>query len=236
LLDQAVLWASDLEIYLIFEWHSIGNLQTGLFQHLMHETSKQETLNFWRTIAFCYKNVPTLAFYEIFNEPTRYGGKLGKISWDQWKTINEETIQIIFAHDKKVIPLVAGFNWAYDLSPVKDNPIDIPGIGYVSHPYPQKTSPPYEEKWEKDFGFVADKYPLICTELGFMAADDPGSHIPVIGNETYGKAIIDYFQKKGISWTAWCFDPDWAPQLISDWDYTPTKQGIFFKRMMLGKK
>jgi len=66
-----------------------------------------------------------------------------------------------------------------------------------------------------------------------MSADDPGAHIPVISDEKYGKTIINYFRKKGISWTVWNFDPDWPPQLIADWDYTPTKQGAFFKDVML---
>ncbi len=163
LLDQAVLWASELELYLIIEWHSIGNLKTGLFQHPMYQTSKQETLGFWRNVSFRYQNVPTVAFYEIFNEPTTYNGQLGDMTWGEWKEINEEIIHIIFSHDKNVIPLVAGFNWGYDLKPVKNDPIEIEGIGYVSHPYPQKTSAPFEENWERDFGFVADKYPVFAT-------------------------------------------------------------------------
>jgi len=236
LLDQAVTWASELHLYLIIEWHSCGNLVAGLFHHPMHETTKQETLNFWRGIAFRYKNVSTIAFYEIFNEPTVFGGLLGRMTWQEWKKINEEIIDIIFAHDKKVIPLVAGFDWAYDLKPVKDDPVEREGIGYVSHPYPQKTIPPFEKNWERDFGFVADKYPLFATELGFMSADDPGAHIPVISDEKYGRTIINYFEKKGISWTAWCFDPDWPPQLISDWKYTPTKQGEFFRKIMRAGK
>ncbi len=232
LLDQAVIWASELEIYLIIEWHSIGNLKTGLFQHPMYETTKAETLNFWRSVSFRYKDVPTIAFYEIFNEPTMYNGQLGRITWKEWKVICEEIINIIFAHDKNVIPLVAGFNWGYDLKPVKEDPIGIKGIGYVSHPYPQKTSAPFEENWERDFGFVADKYPVFATEIGFMAADDPGAHIPVISDEKYGETVVNYFRKKGISWTVWNFDPDWPPQMISDWNYTPTKQGTFFRNVM----
>ena len=233
LLDDAVTWASELKLYLIIDWHSIGNLRTGLFQHPMYQTSMQETCSFFRSVAFRYANVPTIAFYEIFNEPTRYNGQLGEITWKQWKEMNEEIIRIIFSHDKKVIPLVAGFSWGYYLTEVKDDPIDIEGIGYVSHPYPQKVSPPYEQKWERDFGFVADKYPLFATEFGFMSADEPGSHFPVMSDETYGKALINYFKKKGISWTPWNFDPDWPPQLISDWNYTPTKQGAFFRDVML---
>lgn len=232
LLDQTVIWSSELNLYLIIEWHSIGNLVTGLFQHPMYETTIQETLNFWRSIAFRYRNVSTVAFYEIFNEPTVFNGQLGKMTWQEWKKINEEVINIIFAHDKNVIPLVAGFNWAYDLKPVKDDPIEIEGIGYVSHPYPQKVRAPFEEKWERDFGFVADKYPLFATEFGFMSGDDLGAHIPVISDEEYGKTVTNYFKKKGISWTVWCFDPDWPPQLISDWKYTPTKQGELFRKVM----
>jgi endoglucanase len=233
LLDQAIVWASELDLYLIIDWHSIGNLKTGMFQHPMYQTTKQETYNFWRSVAFRFQNIPNVAFYEIFNEPTTYNGQLGEMTWDEWKKINDEIIRIIFSHDKNVIPLVAGFNWGYDLKPIKESPIEIEGIGYVSHPYPQKTTEPFEENWERDFGFVADKYPLFATELGFMSAEDPGSHVPVIGDGKYGQRIINYFKEKGISWTPWNFDPDWPPQLISDWNYTPTKQGTFFKNSML---
>jgi hypothetical protein len=232
LLDQAVVWATELELYLIIEWHAIGNLATGVFQHAMHETSEQETYNFWRDIAFRYQGVPTIAFYELFNEPTNYNGQLGTISWTQWKRLNEQMISIIFAHDRKVIPLVAGFNWAYELRSVIDDPIAYDGIGYVTHPYPMKAAPPWLASWERDFGHVADTYPVIATEIGFMAADEPGAHVPVLGDETYGKAVTEYFDRKGISWTAWCFDPDWPPQLIADWDYTPTTQGAFFRGVM----
>lgn len=232
LLDDAVRWATDLGIYLMIDWHTIGNLETGLFQHPMYDTTKQETLEFWRTIAARYKGVPTVAFYEIFNEPTVFNGQLGTTDWSKWKTFNEEVIGVIYAHDANVIPLVAGFNWAYSLTPVAAAPIEAEGVGYVSHPYPQKVEAPWEDKWERDFGFVADEFPVFVTEFGFKPADLPGAHMPVIGDEEYGTAITDYFAKKGISWVAWCFDPDWGPQLISDWDYTPTRSGDFFKGVM----
>jgi hypothetical protein len=236
LLDQAVTWASELGLYLNIEWHGIGNLETEVFQHPMHYTTRQETYNFWRDVSFRYAGIPAVAFYELFNEPTTYRGQLGQISWAEWKAINEQMIGIIFAHDTKVIPLVAGFDWAYELHNVGADPIDFKGIGYVSHPYPMKAQQPWEENWEKDFGYVADTYPVMAAEIGFMAADLPGAHIPVLADEDYGRRITAYFEKKGISWTAWCFDPDWPPQLISDWDYTPTAQGAFFKAYMQSNK
>jgi aryl-phospho-beta-D-glucosidase BglC (GH1 family) len=232
LLDQAVTWATELELYVMIDWHSIGNLVTGVFQHPMYDTTIVETLNFWRTIAARYKGVPTVAFYEIFNEPSTFNGQLGRASWADWKALNEEIIGIIRAHDSNVVALVAGFNWAYDLTPVGEDPIDAEGVGYVSHPYPMKVEEPWEPQWEVDYGFVADRYPVFVTEFGFILEDHPDAHIPAIGDERYGQIVTDYFAKKGISWAAWCFDPDWPAQLISDWEYTPTVSGAFFKGVM----
>ena len=120
LLDQAVTWASELGLYLNIEWHSMGNLETEVFQHPMHYTTRQETYNFWRDISFRYAGIPAVAFYELFNEPTTYNGQLGRISWAEWKVIVEQMIGIIFAHDTRVIPLVGGFDWAYELHNVGD--------------------------------------------------------------------------------------------------------------------
>lgn len=231
-LDQAITWATELELYVMIDWHTIGNIETGLFQHPMYDTTKQETLEFWRTIARRYQGIPTVAFYEIFNEPTVFNGQLGTTGWARWKAFNEEVIGVIYAHDREVVPLIAGFNWAYDLTPVADNPIDAEGIGYVSHPYPMKVEEPWEPHWERDYGFVADKYPVFVTEFGFILEDHPDAHIPAIGDARYGRIITDYFAEKGISWAAWCFDPDWPAQLISDWHYTPTVAGEFFKGVM----
>lgn len=233
LLDQGIVWAGELGLYVIIDWHSIGNLHTELFQHPMYNTTRTETFRFWKTIAERYQNNAVVAFYELFNEPTRYNGTLGRMTWAQHKELMEEIISIIYAHDRTVIPLVGGFNWAYDLTEVRYHPIAFPGVAYVAHPYPQKREQPWEEKWEADWGFVADTYPLVATEFGFMSADGRGAHIPVIGDETYGEAIIGYFEKKGISWTAWVFDPVWSPQLIENWDFEPSRQGRFFRDKMM---
>lgn len=234
MLDKGIEWSRKYGIYVIIDWHSIGNLRTELYQHPMYNTTKTETFRFWQTIADRYKGNSTVAFYELFNEPTRRNGTLGKISWQQHKELMEEIIGIIYAHDTNVVPLVAGFNWAYSLTDVRFEPISFPNVAYVSHPYPQKRDKPWEEKWEQDWGFVADNYPIIATELGFMKEDGPGAHIPVIVKDLeYGKTIVNYFNKKGISWVAWVFDPQWSPQLIHNWDYEPTWQGEFFKNKMI---
>lgn len=229
LLDQAVRWCTELKMYIDIDWHSIGNLEEGLFQDPMYVTSLTETYNFWRTIASHFRGVNTIAFYELFNEPTDYRGQLGNVSWEQWKKINENLIKLIRAYDNDKIPLVAGFDWAYDLTPLHYAPIDAQRIGYVVHPYPHKRTPPYIPKWEEDFGFAADKYPVVATELGFTLPD-------TTADLEYGKTMMKYFKDKGISWIWWVFDPNWDPQMIKSWKtFQLTIGGRFYKKAVEGK-
>jgi len=223
-LDQAVSWANEFEIYVIIDWHSIGNLRNGVFQHPMYDTDMAETLRFWQTIATRYKGVSTVAFYELFNEPTRNGGRFGSLTWKQWKAINIEMIDLIQAHDDQVVLLVGGFNWAYDLSMAKGDLIKRKNIGYVSHPYPQKEpNEPFEKAWQKRWGFITKRAPLMATEIGWMHDYERGAHIPVINNDdSYGPRITKYLDEIGASWVAWVFDPYWTPSMIKDWDFTPT--------------
>ena len=243
-LDEAVRWANGLGMYLIIDWHSIGNLETELFQHPPYVTNMAETANFWKGIAYRYKGVATVAVYEIFNEPTddfigAGKGSLGKASWDSWRDTLEDLIDLIHVYDADVIPLVAGFDWAYDLGPVAEKPVRREGVAYAIHPYPQKSKPDtnsrtaFHEAWQKHWGWVAESYPVLATELGWVKEDGYGAHIPVINNDgSYGPNIVSFMEERGISWTAWCFDPEWSPTMISDWGFTPTEQGKFFKAVM----
>jgi hypothetical protein len=83
---------------------------------------------------------------------------------------------------------------------------------------------------------VTQKHPLVATEIGYMKAGLPGAHVPVLDDGSYGAEITDYLAKKGASWVAWCFDPEWSPQLIKDWSFTPTESGEHFRKVMLERK
>jgi aryl-phospho-beta-D-glucosidase BglC (GH1 family) len=124
LLDSAVNWCTALGMYVIIDWHSIGNLKMELFQDPMYNTTQKETFEFWQTIAKHFTGHNTVAFYEIFNEPTTFRGQLGSVSWKDWKELNENIIRLIRSFDKEKIALVAGMDWAYDLTPLREEPIN----------------------------------------------------------------------------------------------------------------
>ena len=224
-LDQAVDWCTDLGLYLIIDWHSIGNLKSGMFQAPMYDTSLPETLNFWRLIALRYRAHHTVAFFELFNEPTDLRGMLGTFDWTKWREMNEEIIGVMRACGAEAIPLVAGPDWAYDLDPIRYDPIRADGIGYAVHPYPSKRPQPWEPKWEADFAFAATKYPVIATEFGFglkAGETDNADH--------YGERITRFLEERGISWVGWVFDPNWGPPLLTSFEgFALNPAGEFFK-------
>jgi hypothetical protein len=241
LLDRGIRWAGEENLYVILDWHSIGNLEAERFfagnkppfTGGMYGTTKAETFAFWKTMAQRYGANSTVAFFELFNEPTVINGQLGACSWEQWRALMESMIDHVRTNGCLAIPLIAGFDWGYDLTPVAAAPIRAEGIGYVSHPYPMKRSQPWDSHWNADWGFAAEKYPVFLTEIAFCGADDKGAHSPVISDETYGAAITGYCAKRGISYAVWVFDPDWAPRLITDWSFTPSRQGVYFRNAML---
>ena len=144
---------------------------------------------------------------------------------------------MIYANDDSVIPLVAGFDWGYDLRYLREEPIQMPGVAYVTHPYPQKNmdawrAQDWEAHWQEVWGFVAERYPVIATEFGFMEPTDRGAHIPCIADEVYGEALIAFMEERGISWTPWVFDYRWTPSLLTDDKFTPSRQGRFFQQKL----
>ncbi len=230
LLDKGVEWATQTGMYVIIDWHAIGNLPADKYPGFNYSTSWKEIVKFWQTIAEKYKGNSTVAFYELFNEPTEQNAPL---SWEVWRPVMDSLITEINKVDDQKIYLVAGMDWAYLLDEVIDNPVNHRNVAYVTHPYPQKREQPWEPQWEADFGKVAEHYPIVATEFGFVIAGERGEHNPVVGDETYGEAIIDYFDKKGISYTVWCFDPHWSPAMLDDYNFTPSpRQGTFFKKVL----
>ena len=115
LLDQAVGWCTELDMYVIVDWHSIGNLETEVFQEfdVRHHQGRRPLLfgerwpgtspaiTQWRFSSFSTSQ-PHFA--------TSSARSLGLIGREPWR----KEITLIRANDPQVIPLVAGFDWAYD--------------------------------------------------------------------------------------------------------------------------
>lgn len=238
LLDEAIAWAKKYGMYTIIDWHSVGNPISGIFQPEYGEsmrTTPAEMKEFWAAAAARYASEPAAAFYEIFNEPSAMGWLGGSLSWLQWKTLMDEVIDIIYEQNPRAIPVVAGLDWAFDLTSAGASPLRNTGVAYAAHPYPGHAGQPWESNWESSFGYMADTYPMILTEFGY----DPDDIIlPSVykADDDYGRRIIAYAKLKGMSWTAFvfCKCDGWPMPLFTEWtNYTPTKSGSFFRSKLL---
>lgn len=121
--------------------------------------------------------------------------------------------------------IVNGLDWAYDLSQVDDYLIDGYNIMYSSHVYNIEPHKLGEDNWEKFFGYLTSRFPVILTEFGQFCDE----------KSNYNKNLLTYLEKKKIHWTAWAWYVESCkmPSIISDYDGTPLgAAGVAVKRFM----
>jgi hypothetical protein len=72
-------------MYVMIDWHSIGNMTTGVFQDPMYDTTKEETYGFWRAMSRHY--AATTRWRSSSSSTTTGGVRQGLLG--RWKTIVE---------------------------------------------------------------------------------------------------------------------------------------------------
>jgi endoglucanase len=219
-LDPAVRWAGELGMYVIVDWHSIGNVKTGyapqvpeLFCH-----TEQLTVQFWRGISSHFKTTPHVLF-EVFNEPQH-------ISAAEWREAANGLIAIIRKEEARQLVLVGGLEYGRELGWVLQEPMKDTNVGYVSHIFPSHE----QAHWNEWFGEVALKHPVVITEWGFI--DGGNSTRPeddyLIGSvASYGRPLLADLDKRGIGWVACWYDDQWQPAMFEKGTRRLTKHGAF---------
>jgi len=247
ILDRTVDWIGKQGMYAILDFHSIGFLPDGFFPdlgysyHLSMTTTVEEAREFWETISRRYAGNDVVAFYEIFNEPVTAGQVAGKAGterdWLRWREMSEGFINTIRAYDDHKPIIASGLDYTYDLSFVPDHPIRRENIIYAVHIYPNRK----KKDWDRMFGRTAQRYPVFCTEWGFVL-DPKHAHASYSLETVYGpeglfrRDIVDCLEQRGISWTVWCFGANWGPDLLADWKLNPNAGGVYVREQLLAHR
>jgi endoglucanase len=217
-LDPIVTWAGDLNMYVIIDWHYIGNVATGAGPEMPDLAIKPKdlTLEFWQTTARYFCDVPNVIF-EIFNEPQSIGA-------EEWQGNALEIIRAIRDQGASQLVIVGGIDYGKDLSWVMDHPIDDKNISYASHIYPVHAS----SQWTGLFGTVAGKYPVLITEWGFMDENRNTAQSYLAGDQTtYGEPFLGYLNARNIGWVACWYDDQWEPAMFTENWMSYTRYGEF---------
>lgn len=225
-LDEVVDWCWERGLYVIIDWHTIGNPITGKIEwHRWfeeepwcgnaYEATAELAEDFWSKVAMRYRDKPNV-IYEIYNEPAW-------ISWNKWRPVAESLIDVIREEDPDALVLVAGVDWCYDLSKASADPVKRPNIAYAVHVYPDRPM----LFWWFSWGYLADEYPVVVTEWGYWEKPNPS-----LTKLVYAKPLMSFVEERCAGWVAWVFHPTWTPNMIRDWSYDPTDFGEFVKQRL----
>jgi hypothetical protein len=204
-LDPAVAWAGELGLYVIIDWHSIGNVETGeapLLPELYSHTEGM-TVEFWAQVAGYFRDTPHVLF-EVFNEPQG-------ISPKAWQRKATELVGVIREQGARQPAIAGGTDYARDLSWVLEMPIEDNNVVYASHIYPAHD----QSLWGLYFGRVAERYPVLVSEWGFMEETQSAEQPYLNGSAAgYGEALMSYLEERQIGWVACWYDDEAEPPML----------------------
>jgi endoglucanase len=196
-LDPAIQNCVAKQIYCIIDWHYIAD-----YNDAGRDTA---TRNFWTYVAPKYANTPNV-IYELYNEP------IYPDNWETWKATAQPWVNIIRAAAPNNLILIGGPRWSQNLSSAASSPFVGNNLVYVAHIYAEHP----QSNWDVWFGNAANSVPFFITEWGWQA----GGAVPTNGTKTsFGIPFMAYLNSKGLSWTAWTYDPWWQPIMMdTNWN------------------
>ncbi len=142
LIDSLISWCKKYKVYVIIDMHGAPGGQTGANiddsandqpELFINKKFENQLVDLWVKIAQRYKDEPTVAAYDLLNEPlpinTGFAEKYKHLLVPLYKRITSEIRKV----DQKHMITLEGFNWANDWS-LFDTPFDS-NVFYQFHYY-----------------------------------------------------------------------------------------------------
>jgi len=243
LVQQAVDTCATQKCYIILDlhWSDCDEWGANIGQHSMPDSN---SIAFWQDLAPLYANHPAVLF-DLYNEPH-------DVSWDVWLKGGQITdkpngwhpgppkkfhavglqqlLDTVRATGAKNVVIAGGLDWAYDFSGIlAGRQLSDPkgnGVVYANHCYDNKDDS--VEVWIKKMEKASAKLPVIVSEFGGTSGP---SHVDPSDN--WLLHVMRALEEHHWSWAAWDLHTSARPNLISDWDYTPTPGfGVYVKKAL----
>lgn len=181
LVENGVEYATDLGLYVIIDWHVLGDLDPNVHK----DTAKV----FFEEMSAKYADYDNV-IYEICNEPN------GGTTWASVKSYAEEVIPIIKANNEDAIIVVGTPTWSQDVDIAAANPIKgYSNIMYTIHFYADTHRDSIRQKM---LTALNSGIPVFCTEFGICNAAGDGSN-----NKTEGETWIATMDANNVSYCIW---------------------------------
>lgn len=243
LVQQAVDTCAARKCYIILDlhWSDCNEWGANIGQHSMPDSN---SVAFWRDLAPRYANHPAVLF-DLYNEPH-------DVSWNVWLKGGQITdkpngwhagppkkfqavgmqqlLDTVRAAGAKNVVIAGGLDWAYDFSGIlAGRQLSDPqgnGVIYANHCYDNKDDS--VDEWITNMEKASAKLPIIVSEFG--GTSGPSQVDP---SDNWLLHVMRAMQEHHWSWLAWDLHTSARPNLISDWDYTPTPGfGVYVKKAL----
>ncbi|MDR0283863.1 MAG: glycoside hydrolase family 5 protein [Propionibacteriaceae bacterium] len=216
MLEPAVRWASRAGLYVIIDWHVIGDIGTGTSPNTDDvRAGLDETIIVWQQLAKFFAAAPNTLF-ELVNEPAG-------VTADEWRQEAQSLVSTVRATGSTAVVIIGGTDWSRDLSWATADPLTGANIAYATHIYPSHAA----SGWATWFGDLAATRPVLLTEWGFAAAAAAPDDSYLVGDvATYAGPLLDYVETLGMGWVACWYDDAWQPPLFGP-ARAPTAWGTF---------
>ncbi len=204
-------------LYVIIDYHVIGFPDGYQLQYfdVTEPDSKTDyydsrftlATDFWLTMAAQYRD-PAILF-EIWNEPfsgseAEEGGDLAY--WKQYRPYWRVLIDGIRSSGAGNVILAPPPLWAFNARGLTQSLLPDDNTAYTWHVY--AGIPP--EEWAPALDELDRERPVVVTEWGFEP--DAKQHWAGTAQE-YGAPFAAFLDERGLSSTAWCWNPDYGPSL-----------------------
>lgn len=197
LLDNLIHWCKRSGIYVIIDMHAAPGGQTGQNiddsannqpELFMDARNQDRLVALWVKIATRYKDEPTVAAYDLLNEPLPEKTGAAKKYKSQLEPLYKRITQAIREVDKKHMITVEGANWANDWSVF---------------------STPFDNNLVYQFHYYCWNNPTRLNDISQYLDARKRLGAPLWAGETGERddaiywATTDYFEANNIGWSFW---------------------------------
>lgn len=181
LIHDGVAYATELDMYVIIDWHVLRDQDPN--------TYKEDAKAFFAEMAETYADYNNV-IYEICNEPN------GSASWQNVKSYAEEVIQVIRQYDEDAVIIVGTPNWSQYVDQAAADPI----IGYDNIMYALHFYAATHTDWLRNTMTAAIEagLPVFVSEYGICDASGNGA-IDIAQANEWVRVMNSY----NVSYVAW---------------------------------
>jgi len=189
-IDDIIALAAQNNIYIIVEFHGGLRYTFGGQEEARLGSDPTDLVNWFVHFADRYKNNPTVAGFEIYNEPSEETFGL-----NGWINVATQVTKAINQVNPNALIVVASVPWTEIMPYWLDNPLPFPNVVYGWDSYytnwPDQTyKQPY---WNGDFATAYQQtYAFIALDKNVKAAVDRG--LPVMNTE------FGWYGTEGANW------------------------------------